>query len=140
MRQTMLEEQVQEVLQNYQLKNEKAITFGHPKVKMNWILPLPGLTVTSFDQFQPFFVYFDESGISFLPLDMNQNYRAIGRSFLAWNDMDHFQFKKGLLEDEIQIQLQDQKMVMKLVKKKAMNSWIKENNEYLIQNHHFYQS
>ena len=71
---------------------------------------------------------------------MNQNYRAIGRSFLAWNDMDHFQFKKGLLEDEIQIQLQDQKMVMKLVKKKAMNSWIKENNEYLIQNHHFYQS
>ena len=95
----MLEEQVQEVLQNYQLKNEKAITFGHPKVKMNWILPLPGVTVTSFDQFQPFFVYFDESGISFFPLDMNQNYRAIGRSFLAWNDMDHFQFKKGLLQE-----------------------------------------
>ena len=30
---------------------------------------------------------------------MNQNYRAIGRSFLAWNDMAHFQFKKGLLQE-----------------------------------------
>ena len=30
---------------------------------------------------------------------MNQNYRAIGRSFLAWIDMDHFQFKKGLLQE-----------------------------------------
>lgn len=135
----MLEEQVKEVLQNYQLKNEKAITFGHPKMKMNWILPLPGVTVTSFDQFQPFFIYFDAAGISFFPLDMNQNYRAVERSFLAWTDMDHFQFKKGLLEDEIQIQLQDQKMVMKLAKKKAMNPWIKENMNYLKDKNYFYK-
>lgn len=135
----MLEEQVKEVLQIYQLKNEKAIIFGHPKVKMNWILPLPGVTVASFDQFQPFFLYFDELGISFFPLDINQNYRAIGRSFLSWNDIDYFQFKKGLLEDEIQIQLQGQKIAMKLTKKKAMNPWVKENMNYLKDKNYFYK-
>ena len=48
----MLEEQLKEVIEKFGLKDEKAITFGHPKMKMKWILPLPGITGYSFEQFQ----------------------------------------------------------------------------------------
>lgn len=41
----MLEEQLKELIEKFGLKDEKAITFGHPKMKMKWILPLPGITV-----------------------------------------------------------------------------------------------
>ena len=38
----MLEEKVKEVIKRFGLEDEKAITFGHPKMKTKWILPLPG--------------------------------------------------------------------------------------------------
>ena len=53
----MLDEQVKEVIKKFGLKDEKAITFGHPKMKMNWILPLVGAAIYSVEQFQPFFIY-----------------------------------------------------------------------------------
>ena len=61
----MLDEQVKEVIQKFGLKDNNAITFGHPKMKMKWVLPLAGVTIYSVEQFQPFFIYFDKSGISF---------------------------------------------------------------------------
>lgn len=51
----------------------------------------------SFEQFQPFFIYFDKEGISFFPLDMNNKYNIIGKSFISWNDLKRFNFKKGLI-------------------------------------------
>ena len=135
----MLEEQLKELIEKFGLKDEKAITFAHPKMKMKWILPLPGITVYSFEQFQPFFIYFDEDGITFFPLDLNNKYCVIGRSFVAWNDLKSFKFKKGLImEDEIQLQLDNGKIDMKILKSKAMNEWVKENNAYLIEHNHFY--
>ena len=117
----MLEERLKELIKKFELKDEKAITFGHPKMKTKWILPLPGITVYSFEQFQPFFIYFDNEGISFFPLDMNNKY------------------KKGLImEDEIQLQLENEKIEMKIPKSKAMNDWVKTNNAYLIEHNHFY--
>ena len=107
----MLEEKVKEVIKRFGLEDEKAITFGHPKMKTKWILPLPGVTVYSFEQFQPFFIYFDKEGISFFPL---------------------------IMEDEIQLQLENDKIEMKITKSKAMNNWIKINNTYLIEHNHFY--
>lgn len=32
----MLEEQLKELIEKFGLKDEKAITFGHPKMKMKW--------------------------------------------------------------------------------------------------------
>ena len=61
----MLDEQLEEVMKEYNLKDKNAITFGHPKMKIKWILPLVGISIYSFDQFQPFFIYFDENGITF---------------------------------------------------------------------------
>lgn len=137
----MLEEQLKEVIEKFNLKNEKAITFGHPKMKMKWVLPLAGATIYSVEQFQPFFIYFDDSGITFFPLDLNNKYKVIGKSFVAWNDIKNFRFKKGLImEDEIQLQLENGKIEMKIPKSKAMNQWVKENNEYLIENNHFYNN
>ena len=134
----MLEEQLKELIEKFGLKDEKAITFGHPKMKMKWILPLPGITVYSFEQFQPFFIYFDKDGITFFPLDLNNKYSVIGKSFVAWNDLKIFNFKKGLImEDEIQLQLGNGKIEMKIPKSKAMNEWVKENNNYLIEHNHF---
>ena len=107
----MLEERLKELIKKFELKDEKAITFGHPKMKTKWILPLPGITVYSFEQFQPFFIYFD----------------------------NEFNFKKGLImEDEIQLQLENEKIEMKIPKSKAMNDWVKTNNAYLIEHNHFY--
>ena len=83
----MLEEKLKEVIKKFGLEDEKAITFGHPKMKTKWILPFPGITVYSFEQFQPFFIYFDNEGISFFPLDMNNKYSIIGKSFISWNDL-----------------------------------------------------
>ena len=135
----MLEEQLKELIEKYKLKDKNAITFGHPKMKMKWILPLAGITVYSFEQFQPFFIYFDEEGISFFPLDLNNKYSIIGKSFVSWNDLNSFNFKKGLMmEDEIQLQLANGKMEMKIPKSKAMNNWVKKNNLYLIEHNHFY--
>ena len=135
----MLEEQLEELIEKFNLKDEKAITFGHPKIKTKWIFPLPGITVYSFEQFQPFFIYFDEDGITFFPLDLNNKYRVIGKSFVAWNDLKSFNFKKGLiLEDEIQLQLDNGRIEIKIPKSKAMNEWVKENNAYLIEHNHFY--
>lgn len=137
----MLEEQLKEVIEKFNLKNEKAITFGHPKMKMKWVLPLAGATIYSVEQFQPFFIYFDDSGITFFPLDLNNKYKVIGKSFVDWNDIKNFRFKKGLImEDEIQLQLENWKIEMKIPKSKAMNQWVKENNEYLIENNHFYNN
>ena len=135
----MLEEQLKELIEEFGLKDEKAITFGHPKMKMKWILPLPGITVYSFEQFQPFFIYFDKDGISFFPLDLNNKYSIIGKTFIAWSDLKSFNFKKGLImEDEIQLQLENGKIEMKIPKAKAMNQWVKVNNDYLIEHNHFY--
>lgn len=135
----MLEEQLKELIEKYELKDEKAITFGHPKMRMKWILPLVGMTIYSFEQFQPFFIYFDKEGITFFPLDLNDKYRVMGKSFVSWKDLKSFTFKKGLImEDEIQLQLDGGKIEMKIPKSKAMNAWVKENNAYLIENNHFY--
>ena len=137
----MLEEQLEEVMKEYNLKDKNAITFGHPKMKIKWILPLVGISIYSFDQFQPFFIYFDENGITFLPLDLNNKYQVMGQSFVAWNDLNGFKFKKGLiLEDEIQLKLNNGIIEMKIPKTKAMNQWVKENNEYLIERNHFYNN
>ncbi len=137
----MLEEQLEGVMKEYNLKDKNAITFGHPKMKIKWILPLVGISIYSFDQFQPFFIYFDENGITFLPLDLNNKYQVMGQSFVAWNDLNGFKFKKGLiLEDEIQLKLNNGIIEMKIPKTKAMNQWVKENNEYLIERNHFYNN
>ena len=80
----MLEERLKELFEKYGLEDEKAVTFGHPKMKMNWVLPMPGITFYSIDQFQPFFIYFDTNGISFFPLDLNNKYAIIGKSMIAW--------------------------------------------------------
>ena len=135
----MLEEQVQELIKEYNLKDKRAITFGHPKMKLKWILPLPGITISSFDSFQPFLIYFDKEGISFFPLNINDKYNIVGRSFASWKNIEKFIFKKGLLmEDEIQLELNDGKILMKIPKVKAMNEWVKENNAYLKENNYFY--
>lgn len=44
------------------------------------------------------------------------------------------------MEDEIQLQLDNGKLEMKIPKSKAMNPWVKENNEYLIEHNHFYSN
>ena len=41
---------------------------------------------------------------------------------------------------EIQLQLDNGKLEMKIPKSKAMNPWVKENNEYLIEHNHFYSN
>lgn len=134
----MLEERIQEIMQQFGLQDRKAFTFGHPKAKFKWALPLPGLTVYSFEQFQPFFIYFDTTGISFFPLNLNDKYKLLGRSYVAWDDVKHFTFKKGLLlEAEIQVELENGRIQMKISKAKAQNPWVKENNAYLIENNHF---
>ncbi len=85
-----------------------------------------------------FFIYFDEDGITFFPLDLNNKYSVIGKSFVAWKDLKSFNFKKGLImEDEIQLQLDNGKIEMKIPKSKAMNEWVKENNAYLMEHNHF---
>lgn len=135
----MLEEQVNELIQMFKLRDKSAVTFGHPKMKMKWILPIPEMTIYSFEQFQPFFIYFDSTGITFFPLDLNNKYKVIGKSFIAWNDMKKFTFKKGLiLENEINIELKNGKIQMKIPKVKALNNWVKENNQYLHYNNYFY--
>lgn len=137
----MLDEQLKELVKEFELKDEKAITFGHPKMKIQWILPLPGMMISSFDQFQPFFIYFDNTGITFFSLDLNNKYKVMGKSFVAWSDLKSFNFKKRLImEDEIQLQLNNGKLEMKIPKSKAMNPWVKENNEYLIEHNHFYNN
>ena len=137
----MLDEQLKEVIEKFDLKDEKAITFGHPKMKMKWVLPLVGGTIYSVEQFQPFFIYFDEKGISFFPLDLNNKYKVMGKSFVDWKDLKSFKYKKGLvMEDEIQLELNNGKIEMKIPKSKAMNKWVKENNEYLIEHNHFYNN
>ena len=137
----MLDEQLKEVIEKFNLKDEKALTFGHPKMKMKWVLPLVGVTIYSVEQFQPFFIYFDENGISFFPLDLNNKYKVMGKSFVDWKDLKSFKYKKGLvMEDEIQLELNNGKIEMKIPKSKAMNKWVKENNEYLIEHNHFYNN
>lgn len=137
----MLDEQLKEVIEKFDLKDEKAITFGHPKMRMKWVLPLVGVTIYSVEQFQPFFIYFDEKGISFFPLDLNNKYKVMGKSFVDWKDLKSFKYKKGLvMEDEIQLELNNGKIEMKIPKSKAMNKWVKENNEYLIEHNHFYNN
>lgn len=134
----MLEERIQEIMRQFGLQDKMAFTFGHPKAKFKWALPLPGVTVYSFEQFQPFLIYFDATGISFFPLNLNDKYKVIGRSYATWNDVQKFTFKKGLLmEDEVQIELANGKIQMKIPKSKAQNPWVKENNAYLIENNHF---
>ena len=71
---------------------------------------------------------------------MNNKYNIIGKSFISWNYLKRFNFKKGLImEDEIQLQLENDKIEMKIPKSKAMNNWIKINNTYLIEHNHFYK-
>ncbi len=91
----MLEEQWKGWMETFHLKNEKAITFGHPKMKC--FLPLPGVTLYSFEQEKPFFIYFDEDEIRFFPLDLNHKYRIIGKFFISWNDLKNFHLKKDFL-------------------------------------------
>ena len=63
----------------------------------------------------------------------------IGKSFVAWNDLKSFNFKKGLImEDEIQLQLDNGKIEMKINKVVANNSWIKDNIDFLKGNNYFY--
>lgn len=52
----MLEEQLKALFEQYGLTDQNAVTFGHPKMRVKWALPLPGVTVYSFEQFQPFFI------------------------------------------------------------------------------------
>ena len=131
----MLEEQLKALFKEYGLTDQQAVTFGHPKMKVKWALPMPGVTVYSFDQFQPFFIYFDITGISFFPLD--QNYYAIGRSFVTWEDIESYEYKNGFMEDTLKIVTGGIKVEMKVVKAKGGNPWVKANNAYLKANNYF---
>lgn len=131
----MLEEQLKALFEQYGLTDQNAVTFGHPKMRVKWALPLPGVTVYSFEQFQPFFIYFDTKGISFFPLD--QKYYAIGKSFVAWDDIDNFEYKNGLMEDSFKVLAGNIKIEMKITKVKGGNPWVKANNLYLKANDHF---
>ena len=133
----MLKERLNELISNYGLKDARAVTFGHPKMKIKWILPMPSASVFSFEQFQPFLIYFDNEGIAFFPLDLNNSYAIIGRSFVSWNELKNFCFKKGLLENKIELYTKIGKIEMKIPKSKAMNEWVKENNSYLEENNFF---
>lgn len=53
-------------------------------MKIKWFLPLPaGMTIYSFEQYQPFFIYFDKEGICFFPLDLNRKYSIMRELFIA---------------------------------------------------------
>mgnify|MGYP005788231605 CR=1 FL=1 len=134
----MLDEQVKDVIQKFDLKDNRAVTFGHPKMKMKWVLTLVGATIYSVEQFQPFFIYFDKSGISFFPLDLNNKYQVMGKSFISWNDVTNFKMKNGLLKNEMQIETQSMKIEMKTNKIVANNSWVKDNINYLKERNYFY--
>lgn len=112
------------------------ILCGHTKSKVKWVLPAGVVNVLAFEQDTSYLFGFDKQGINFFPVQGDWN--IIDNLYIEWDKIKSFKMKKGLLENEMQIETQSMKIEMKINKVVANNSWVKDNVNYLKEKNYFY--
>ena len=129
-------EKVKSELEKYNYTYDNNILCGHTKSKIKWVLPAGIANVFAFEQATSYLFGFNAQGINLFPIQGDWN--IADSLFIAWNDITNFKMKNGLLENEMQIEIQSMKIEMKINKVVANNSWVKDNINCLKDRNYFY--
>lgn len=133
----MLNEQLDKLRKEFGINNSKSIAFGYPNLKAKLVLPILDQSFVTFEQFQPILIYFDFTGISLFPLDIEKKYQIKEKIFIAWNDLKDFKVKKRLFNNKLIMNFESGKIELNLAKYKLNSPWVKENNQYLEEHDYF---
>lgn len=129
-------EKVKKELEKYNYTYRNNILCGHTKSRVKWVLPTGSINVIAFEQATSYLFGFDNQGVHLFPIEGDWN--IADHLYISWNEVTDFKMKNGLLENEMMIQVPTMKMEMKINKVVAGNPWVKENINYLKDNHYFY--
>lgn len=129
-------EKVKSELKKYNFEYNNNILCGHTKSKVKWILPAGVVNVMAFEQATSYLFGFSTQGINLFPVQGDWN--IADNLFISWNEITNFKMKKGLLENEMQIETKFVKIEMKINKIVANNSWVKDNINYLKEKDYFH--
>jgi hypothetical protein len=134
-----LKTRYQELLQDGLVSDRRAVVFAYPKIKIRFVLPLPEFPIYSFEPFQPFFLSFEDQGITLFPLDLNHQYERLNPIVMPWEQIKQFHFHSGVLQHTITLAWKDSNMIFRVPKYKVGESWLKENLAYLYDHDYFYR-
>lgn len=129
-------EKVKSELKKYNFEYNNNILCGHIKSKVKWILPTGVVNVMAFEQATSYLFGFSTQGINLFPVQGDWN--IADNLFISWNEITNFKMKKGLLENEMQIETKFVKIEMKINIIVANNSWVKDNINYLKEKDYFH--
>lgn len=116
------------------------VVYGHTKVKIKWILPLPGgNNIIKYKDITTFLFGFSYKGINFFPIEVHRDWYLSDNYFIPWDEVTSFKMKNGVLENEMVLSTSEAKIVMKINKVVARNPWVKENVNYLKERNYFYR-
>ena len=118
------------LIKKYNLNYYNNILPGHSKVKLKRIIPIPANPIVDFNKVTNYFICFTKSSIILFITDDKWN--PVSNLEIHWNTLKKFKIKKGLvLEDTMYLEADNQKLAIKLFKRMAKNTWVRENNLYL---------
>ena len=129
-------EKVKSELEKYNYTYDNNILCGHTKSKIKWVLPTGIVNVLAFEQSTSYLFRFSSEGINLFPIQGDWN--IADNLYIPWDEINNFKMKNGLLENEMVIETQSMKIVKKINKVVANNSWIKDNISYLKEKNYFY--
>lgn len=112
-------------LEKYGFIYDDNVVVGHSVAKVNWILPVGPVMVKSAQQVTSYIFGFTKEGIHIFPVSGNWN--VVDHALIPWNIVEDFSMKSGLLENTMKITTNEMKVVLKINKTVAGNSWVKEN-------------
>lgn len=127
---------VKDQLKRYHYQYDNNVVCGHSKAKVKAIIPAFAFNQVIFEEANSCLVAFDPKGISIFIV--NESWQVIEKFTVLWTKVDCFKIKKGLLEDEIDIETIDVNIKLMINKFVVNNSWVKANYNELKANNFYY--
>ena len=126
----LTEKKLENLILKYDIPYNHNIALGRQKNKKGWGLPDELENAEEFEHAEYFYVYFSEEGFYIFPV--LEKWNAGEPLGLAWDQVKRFEVKKGMFgEDELKFSAEKAQLRLKLVKRMADNSWVRENAIFL---------
>ncbi len=128
----MITNQLENVIQKYNITETDNIIYGTNISMPNKVIPTPWKTYIKFDQIEYYFFLFNETGITLYSTD-GENCATI-----QWEDVIEFKISHIWILGKMKIKTKDATYQFQLNRFVFGCPWIKKNTRYLENNHYFY--
>lgn len=126
----LTEEKLENLILKYDIPYNHNIALARRTTGREWVLPDTLENVKEFEKAEYFYVCFSEQGICIFPA--LENWNSGEPLVFGWKQITGFEVKKGwFTENDLRLSSGKVRLRLKLVKKMANNSWVRENMIFL---------